>query len=247
VNPLLQPVRSVPRLGALALAAVLLAGCQSIDMNSAQLRIVDASMDAGALDAYQNNTGLAYNLGFGTLTSYVAMSPGTYTIAADKAGSRQTLVETSARLVAGKQYTAIVGAGLANLQQTVLLDQSTPAPAGQIALRFVDESTHAGAVDIYLVGSGGRLASTSPIVSGLNFSKIEGYLNVPEGTYAIDIVPAGTVLTNSSVTLFSGPQVAYASGAVRTVVILDQEVLGVHPMGLTAGVSVVVAADADAL
>jgi len=241
-----QPVRSVLRPCALALAAVLLAGCQSLDMGSAQLRIVDASRDSGALDLYQNSTGFAYNLGFGTLTSYVAMSPGVYTLAADKAGSRQTLVEASTHLVAGKQYTAIVGSGLASLQQTVLLDQSTPAPAGQIALRFVDQAPRAGAVDVYLVGSGARLASTTPIATGLTFGAVEGYLNVPAGTYAIEIVPAGTVLSNTSATLLTGAQVEYLSGDVRTVIILDQELPSGHAAGLIAGVSVVVADDADA-
>jgi hypothetical protein len=237
-----QPVHFALRLCALALSAVLLAGCQSIDIGSAQLRIVDASRDSGALDLYQNSTAFAYNLGFGTLTSYVAMSPGTYTLAADKSGSRQTLVEASTHLVAGKQYTAIIGNGLANLQQTVLLDQSTPAPAGQIALRFVDQAPRAGAVDIYLVGSGGRLAATAPIATGLTFGAVEGYLNVPAGTYAIEVVPAGTVLANTTATLLTGPQVEYLSGDVRTVIILDQELPGGH----IAGVSVVVADDAEA-
>jgi hypothetical protein len=242
--PSAQSARTLLRLAALAVGAVALVGCQ-IDMTSAQLRVVDASMDGGVIDLYQNNTGLAYNLRFNSLTSYVAMSPGTYTLSADKSGTRQVLAETTARLAAGKQYTTITGNGLANLQQIVLLDQNTPAPAGQIALRIVDQAPRTGAVDVYLVGNNGRPTSSSPIATNLTFGSVTAYLNVPEGTYGIDVVPTGTALTTSTVTLLTGSQTAYPSGGVRTAFILDQEVLGTHPSALTAGVSVLLANDTD--
>jgi hypothetical protein len=236
--------RALLRTAALALGITALTGCQ-IDMTSAQLRVVDASMDAGLIDLYQNNTGLAYNLRYNSLTSYVAMSPGTYTLSADKSGTRQVLAETTVRLLAGKQYTTITGNGLANLQQTVLVDQTTPAPAGQIALRLVDQAPHTGAVDVYLVAANGRSTGSSPIATNLTFGSVTAYINVPEGTYGIDVVPAGTVLTTSTTTLLTGAQTMYPSGGVRTAFILDQEVLGTHPSALTAGVSVLLANDTD--
>lgn len=234
------------RLAALLFSAAALSGCQSIATNSAQLRVIDTSADSGVIDSYQNSTALAYNLGFGTMTSYVPMSPGTYTLAADRVGTRQTLVESAGRLLAGKQYTEIVGNSIVNLQQTLFLDQSTPAPAGQIAVRLINEATHSGAVDVYLVPASGRSASTSPIAINLNFGGNSGYLNVPEGTYAIDVVPTGTTLASSTVTLMSGAQIDYASGAVRTVVLIDQEILGTQRAALTPGVQAIVADDADA-
>jgi hypothetical protein len=241
-----NPGTFAARLGLLAFAFAVLSGCQSIDMNSPQLRVIDASPDAGVLDSYQNNTGLAYNLSFGTLTTYVPMSPGTYTLSADRAGTRQTFVATNATLAPGKQYTAIIGNTAASLQQTILLDQSQPAPAGEIALRFVQQATRSGPVDIYLVPSNGRPANTSPIAQNLSFGAHSGYLSIPAGTYAIDIVPTGTVLVSSTVTLLSGAQVDYASGAVRTVVLIDQEIVGPQRAGLTPGVQTISLADADA-
>jgi hypothetical protein len=229
------------------LSAALLAGCQSISANSAQLRIVDAAADAGPLDLYQNGAGLAYNLSLGTLTSYVAMSPGTYTLSADKSGSLQTLAETNTRLIAGKQYTAIVGGGLANLRPTVLQDLSTPAADDQVSIRFVQQAAHSGPVDVYLVASTGRLATSSPIASHLTFGLVAGYLTIAAGTYAIDIVPAGTVPASTTVTLLSGPQQEYPSGAVRTVILLDQPTAsGIGPNASPSGVSVVITMDADA-
>ena len=243
----LSSPRFAARLAVLALSVVTLAGCQSIDMNSPQLRVIDASPDAGILDTYQNNTALAYNLFYGTVTTYVPMVPGAYTLAADHAGTRQTLVSSNVNLLAGKQYTAIVGNIAAAMQQTILLDQSQPAAPGEIALRFVQQATRSGAVDVYLVPRSGRLANTSPIAVNMAFGAVSSYLTVPAGTYAIDIVPTGTTLVSSTVTLLTGPQVDYASGAVRTVVLIDQEVIGQQHAALTPGVQTIIAADADAL
>jgi len=228
---------------ALLLAAVGLSGCQGITSTSAQLRIIDASPDAGVIDSYQNSSALAYNLGFGTTTSYIPMSPGVYNLAAYKAGTRQTLVANSETLAANQQYTDIISAGLANLQQTLLLDQSTPAPNGRIAIRVINQTTRAGAVDVYLVpaGSAAGRGSSSPLAINLGFGANSGYIELPEGTYAIDVVPTGALLASSTVTLLSGAQVAYASGAVRTVVLIDHATGTLHP-----GVQAIVAEDADA-
>ncbi len=246
VNFSVQVKRRAVRLAAVLLAAAALSGCQSISMNSAQLRVIDASSDSGLIDSYQNNSALAYNLGFGTMTSYVPVSPGTSALAADRVGTRQTLVESSGKLIAGKQYTEIVGNSLVNLQQTLFLDQSVPAPAGQIAVRLINEANRTGAVDVYLVPASSRFVIPPPIAINLNFGANSGYLNVPEGTYAIDVVPTGTPLASSTVTLLSGAQLEYASGSVRTVVLIDQETVGSLGAALTPGVQAIVADDADA-
>jgi hypothetical protein len=231
------------------LAAVGLSGCQGITMNSAQLRVVDASPDSGVIDSYQNSSALAYNLGFGTMTSYIPMSPGVYNLAAEKAGTRQILASSTETLAADKQYTEIIGAGLANMQQTLFLDESTPATAGRIAVRVINETTRAGAVDIYLIPMASTTSkgmSASPLAVNLGVGATSGYIDLPEGTYAIDVVPTGTLLASSTVTLLSGAQVAYASGAVRTVVLIDQQVPSAPHVAPTPGVQAIVAADADA-
>jgi hypothetical protein len=241
-----MPVRaSIRHLTLLMGAAALLSGCQSLAGNSAQLRILDASPDAGVIDAYQNNTGLAYNLQSGTVTTYVAMQPGTYTLSAKKSGTRQTLVSGSASLAAGRQYTEIVGNVAGDLQEMMLEDQNQPAPAGQIAIRLLNEAPRTGHVDVYLVAHGGRLVNTSPLTFNLAFGGLTGYINVPAGTYAIDVVPTGTAPVSSTPTLMSGAQVAYDSGSVRTVVILDQETLGPQRAALTPGVQAIIATDFD--
>ncbi len=222
------------RFGRLTLAACALAGslltltgCQSITVNAshlAQLRIIDASVDAGALDIYSNGTGLAYNVGFGTASSYVAAQPAGYTISASRTGTRQTLVSAGATLYPGRQYTAIIGNTLANIQESIFQDQSTPAPSGQTSVRILNWATKVGNVDIYLVPSSAVLTNTNVFAANVAFTGNSGYINVPAGTYAVAIVPTGTAPSASTTTLFSSSQQYYATGTVHTVVLIDQQV-----------------------
>jgi len=237
-----HPVKSLGRLAALGLLLPALPGCQNIQttaVDSAQIRFIDASPDAPGLDIYQNTSAVAYNLGFGTITSYVPLSQGIYTFAAESAGTRQTLVSAKQTLTVGKQYTAVIGNVAASLQETILTDQNTPAPLGQIAVRFIDQATRVGAVDIYLVPSTGKLLTTAPVATNIPFAGNTGYITVPAGTYAIAVVPTGTVPISTTVTLLTGAQIAYSAGAVRTVVLIDSQIL------TTPAVQAIVAADYD--
>jgi hypothetical protein len=233
---------SLARFTGLGLLLTLLPGCQSIQTtatNVGQIRFIDASPDAPSLDIYQNTSAVAYNLGFGTITSYVPLSPGAYAFSASTAGTRQTLISTKQTLAIDHQYTAIVGNIAAGIQETILTDQTTPAPSGEVALRFVNEATHAGALDIYIVPSSGKLLTTTPIATSVLFTGNTGYINVPDGTCAIAVVPAGTIPISTTATLYTGSQIAYATGAVRTVVLIDA------PIATTPAVTAIIASDYD--
>jgi hypothetical protein len=237
-----HPAKSLVRLAALGLLLAGVPGCQSIQStvaNGALIRFIDASPDAPGLDMYQNTTALAYNIGFGTITSYVPLTPGSYTFSASGASTKQTLASGKQTLAPNKQYTAIIGNVAASLQETILTDQSTPAPTGQVSVRFVDQATRVGGVDIYLVPSTGKLLSSSPIATNLTFTVNTGYINLPAGAYTLVVVPTGTVPVAATVTLLTGSQVTYSAGAVRTVVLIDSQVV------TTPAVQAIIATDYD--
>jgi Domain of unknown function (DUF4397) len=237
----LHLVRRTSRLAALALLAAALTGCQVIDGTPlyTQVRVIAASPDAPGLDVYQNTTASLYNIGFGTASSYIAISPGTYTYSVDITGTRQQLASVAAPLAIGSQYTVLIGNVTANLQMTVLKDQSTPAPSGQVALRFLDQSTRNGPVDIYLLPSGGKLTGITPIVNDIRFGNITTYIDAPIGTYSIVVLPTGTIPGNATTSLYTGSQIEYSTGAARTIVLIDQQ------MVTTPGLQVITADDYD--
>jgi hypothetical protein len=211
------------RLTALAILATALSGCQSITGNQpfTQVRVIDASPDAPNLDIYQNASVGLYNIGFGTVSSYIAIAPGASVHAAFTAGTQQQLAQVRGTFATGTQYTVLTGNVAANLQMTVLRDQSTPTPSGQVALRFLGQATRIGAVDLYLVPSGSSLTGIAPIATGIGFGGNTGYIDAPSGTYSIVAFPSGSS-PNVSAPVFTGSQAFYPGGSARTIVLIDQ-------------------------
>jgi hypothetical protein len=240
-TPSPRHLATLAQLAGLALILAPLPGCQSITGSStvSQVRILDASPDAPGVDIYQGSSPLAYNLGLGTITSYVPIVPGGYSIVVDTAGSRQQLVSASGTFLPNTQYTVLIGNFAATLQELILKDQAQPAPSGQIALRFIDQSVRSNAVDVYLVPAGSTVTATRPVLTAISFNMNSGYLNIPAGTYTIVVLPTGTAPTATTPTLFTGAAVTYAVGSAKTIVLIDSQVATVP------GVQVVTADDYD--
>ena len=212
------------RLAALAVIVAGLAGCQGIAgiQPVSQVRVIDASPDAPALDIHQNSAVGLYNIGFGTVTSYIPIAAGAYTHAAYTTGTQQQLAAVRGIFAGGGQYTVLTGNIAANLQMTVLKDQSFAAPTGQVALRFLNQSTRPGAVDLYLLSPDSVLTGVSPIVSAAGFGSNTGYINAPSGTYSIVAYPSGTNPSSAALPAYTGSQVSYPSGSAHTIILIDQ-------------------------
>lgn len=236
-----QLARQAVRLTAAATIFAMLAGCQGVVGNPslAQVRIIDVSPDAPSLDIYQGPGALAYGLGFGTITSYVPITPGTYAIAANSAGTAQVVSTAKETFLPAGQYTVLIGNNAASPQQLTLKDQSQPAPSGQIALRIINQATRSGAVDVYLVPAGQKINDVTPIATNVIFGANTGYLNIPTGTYSVVLVPAGTIPTGTTVPAYIGTQVAYSDGSAHTIILIDQR------LAISHGLQVITADDYD--
>jgi hypothetical protein len=237
----LHLVQRTVLLAVIALLSTALTGCQIVagSMQYTQVRYIDASPDAPNLDIYQNAVVTLYDIGFGTASSYIAIAPGSWNFSVDVTTGRQQLANVIGTLALGAQYTVLIGNIAANLQMTLLKDQSTPPPSGQVAFRFLDQSTRNAAVDIYLLPAGGSLATLSPIATHVAFGNTASYINVPIGTYSVVILPTGAIPTAATVPLYSGTRTEYLSGAARTIVLIDQQ------SATTPGFQVISADDYD--
>jgi Domain of unknown function (DUF4397) len=234
-------VHQAARLASVAAVVAFLSGCQAIISSPplSQVRIITVSHDAPSLDIYQGDNALTFNLGSGTITSYIPIAPGTYTINAEVSGSRQVLSAAKATFAPSAQYTVLIGNSTANLQQLTLIDQSQPAPSGQISLRFLHQAPRSSAVDIYLVPAGQRLTAVTPLITGVVFGANTGYLNIPVGTYTLVMLPSGTVPSSTIAATYTGAQFNYPAGAARTIIFIDQ------PLVTAPGLQVITADDYD--
>ena len=232
-------VRKGASFAAAGAMALVLTGCQGIvsSQSGSQVRIIDASPDAPGLDIYLNSAAIAYNLGFGTITSYVPTDPGTYTTSATQAGTKQVLTSSKGTFTTGSQYTVLIGNAAASLQQLTLKDQGQAAPTGQISLRFIDQATRISAQDIYLVPAGQKLTAVTPVFTNITFGINTGYLNIPTGTYTLVMVPTGTIPASDTIATYTGAQITYSGGSASTVILIDQQIV------TTPGLQVIIAPD----
>ncbi len=242
---ILHRLHLATRIGRLAVLAILtatLAGCQGVAgiRPLSQVRVIDASPDAPALDIHQNSSASLYNIGFGTVSSYIPVVPGAYTHAAYTAGTQQQLAAIRGTFATGGQYTLLTGNIAANLQMTLLKDQSFPAPSGQTAFRFLNQATRAGAVDLYLLPQGANLIGVAPIANAISFGSNTGYINAPAGTYSIVAYPSGTAPSLASPE-FTGSQVTYPGASARTIILID----GLPSQQPSPGLQIITAADYD--
>ena len=230
--PLLYQTRKTVRVGTAGLLLLLSAGCQSFrtPASFARVRVVDLSADAGPVDVYEGNNAVAYNLTYGTVTSYVTALPGSSSLTVDVAGSRQVLASTKGTFRAGGLYTVLVNHSAASLQPMVLADAPVASAAGVPSVRLIHQAARMGAVDVYLVPAGRRLPSVTPIVTNLAPGASTGYLPVPASVCTAVVLPAGTVPTASTVAVHLGAQIDYATGTARSLILLDTAPL--EPLGL---------------
>ena len=236
-----HPAKQTLRLAVLGLILVILSGCQSLSSTSnlAQVRVIDLSPDAAAVDIYQGNNALAYNLSFGTVTSYVPLNPGNHNFTVNSAGTRQVLSSVKGSFNAATQYTVLINNPAASLQQLVIPDQIKPSLSGLPAVRFINQAVRTGAVDVYLVPAGQKLTSVNPLVTNLAFGANTGYLGISNGISTVIMLPAGTVPVDGAVTLHTGTQINYVNGSARSLILVDPQPF------ITPGLQVIATIDVD--
>ncbi len=208
---------------------LMLCGCESVAGSSPQtlVRLVDASYNAPALDAYVAATPIAVNIGPATVTAYAFLSPGAATVTLDSTGQHTPLVTLTGSFLAGQQhsiYLTDIGAGY---QATLLTDQNAPGPAGYVSVRFLQQARNTGPVDVYLVTDGAKLSTAKPVVTGLAAGAVTAYINVPAGTYDVAVTPAG-----SGTASYTSTAMQLTGGQVRTMLIVDQQIQNAPPVNV---------------
>jgi len=153
------------------------------------LRIVHASSDAPAIDAYLNGQRVVTAPQFGAVTPYTTVPAGGATLQALAAGAGPggvAFLATTVDLREGGAYTIVAADRLKQMAPVVLDDTLGAATDGQAHVRLVHVSPDAPSVaDVAVVGG--------PVVArNLPFKGATGYLTVAPGSYAFEIRPAGT-------------------------------------------------------
>ncbi len=228
--------RTLCALGAILLLATMLNGCTTVTGSSpvTLVRVIDASSNAPALDAYVGTIPIAMNIVGPNISNYAYVGLGSATIRLDEQGKKNVLAELSGTLAAGEEHTVYITDKGSTFVATLLTDQSVSAPSGTVSLRFLQQANQTGPVDIYMLPDGADIADAKPLVSALAPGDKTVYLSIPAGTYVLAVAAAGT--TKGA---FTSTSTVFTGGQVRTMLIVDQKLLNTPP------VNVLIANDAN--
>lgn len=198
-------IRRVFILGLALPLALALAAPAFAQGGEAQVRVAHLAPDAPNVDVYVNGEPVLTDVAYTTISDYLPLPAGTQQVTVYATGDTSTpVIDTPVEVAAGGAYT-IAAVGLVadgSLTAQVYEDDLRSPTAGNAKVRVVHASPDAGPVDV--VPRGG-----DPLVEGLTFPDATPYVEVPEGTYTLDVNPAGTTDTVLTV-----PDVALADGAV---------------------------------
>ena len=180
------------------------------------LRLAHLSPDTPAVDVYVDSVSdpdagvVLEGVGYGVVSDYQAVPPGSYTVAMRTAGAAAdtpAVLSTTVQVDAGSART-VAGVGyFADLGLEVLEDDLTLPPPGSARVRVVAAAAGAGALDV-------SLADGPPLASALAFASASDYVEVPGGAATLRVTPEGGQATDLPLDV--------AAGSVHTVLVLDR-------------------------
>jgi hypothetical protein len=151
---------------------------------TSQVRALHLVADAPAVDiAPDGADALITELSYPENTDYLDLPPGAYDLEVRVAGTQDVAIQIpEITLDDGVSYSVFAVGGLADgsLAAVAAVDGMD---AGMANVRIGHFSPDAPAVDVF--------ANGGAILEGVEFETISGYMEVPAGTYRIQVAPAG--------------------------------------------------------
>jgi hypothetical protein len=235
------PRLTIPRLafasvGALALALFITA-CENVSgyTQPTLARVIDASYVAPAVNVSVNGTLIAANIGQGAITAYgplPASNSAIINVSATTAGP-PLLSGNGYQFAAGNQYSVFLvdnPADPSGYEFSLLQDQQIAAPAGHSSYRFLNQATNTGAVDVYMIPTGVKIADAVPLIAALPVNGAPAYVSFISKSCTMFITPTGVITP-----AYTSAPIALTGGEVRTVLIVDTQLTSNPPVAVFTG------------
>ena len=181
--------RQLARLGVAAVMLLSIAAPASA-ADSAMVRVLHGSPDAPAVDVYLDNTRVSSLTGvpFGVISGYLSVPAGDHNVKVYATGTTTApVIDANVSLASGASYTIAATGAVASIGAQVLRDEPSPS-CTTAQVRVVHFSADAPAVDVAAAGA----APSDAVVKSLAYRNASGYLDLPGGSYDLEVRPAGT-------------------------------------------------------
>jgi hypothetical protein len=162
---------------------ILLVGCGSDGSENAQVRILNASIDYGAIDIYFDDQLKQSNVAAGVMSGYLDFSAASKTLKVTRAGNASAILETTANPGKGTKHVYIVYGGDGTLRVNQYSENETEAGSGKTKVRILNASPDAGAVDFFASTSATNLNDLVARNQGIGYGSVTSWLEIDRGTY----------------------------------------------------------------
>ena len=201
-------------LGIFALASC--GGGSSSSSTTGQLRFVQASVDAPAVNLLVDGKTLATNLAYKNISDYQSLKSGSRHVQIVPVNSGSPVLDTSVSIGGGGSQTLLLTGPIAHVQSDLVTDGGTTATTGDGHVRVLNAASKMPLADVYLIPSGTPLTGMKPVASSVSYNKDTGYQLVVAGSYEVFMMSPGT----TTVLLTTGP-INLNTSQDETVVVLD--------------------------
>ncbi len=184
--------RKLARLTGLVVAGAMLLSfaAPASAADTAMVRVLHASPDAPAVDVFLDDTAVSAltNVPFGIISGYLEIPAGAHNVKVYATGTTTgPVINADVTVAAGKMYTIAATGAVASITAQVIED--APSPSCTTAqVRVIHFSADAPAVDVATTGA----APADAVVKSLAYPTASGYLNLPGGSYDLEVRLAGT-------------------------------------------------------
>jgi hypothetical protein len=153
-----------------------------------------------------NGQAVATNVPFFTASAYLPLPDGKYQVAISPAGlgTDASVIVADLEVSGGYVGTLVALNTLDEIDAVLFDDDFSPVASGQTRVNVLHLSPDAPAVDIKATGTSANIFSNLAFGEGV-------YGDVPAGTYAFDITPAG-----SADVVFTTPELRFENGWIYT-------------------------------
>lgn len=195
-------------------AAALAGGCNKSgkNQNSADARVLNAVIDAEALDVLVDDDVKQAAVALGVTTGFSTFNSGGRDVKIRSSVNGTTLLEKSLNFPSGSQQTLVVFGRRATMGTLLLLDDTTDPSSGKFKVRAVGLSPDAGAVDVYIVN--GDVANVPATISSIGYTSATDFVEVAEGDYRVVYTAVGT-----KEVLFESPSQRFSAGSKNTLAV----------------------------
>lgn len=166
----------------LSLFALALAGCGGGDDDSAQVRILNASLDYGPIDVYFDGELKHSNVGYGTVSGYLDYKSESETIKITRHGSTSAIYETTANPGKSTKHIYVLYGADGSLRMNQYSENEGEPGADKAKVRVLNASPDSAAVDFFASASA---TGVRDLLSRgtLSFGAITSWIELDDGNY----------------------------------------------------------------